>query len=313
MGFFHTPVMLREVIAALNCRRGGIFIDGTLGGGGHAEEILRQTAPDGFLIGIDQDEEALQAAGERLAPFRHRVALVRGNFSRLNAILKDLHPGPLDGILLDLGVSSHQLDTASRGFSFSLPAPLDMRMDRSRGITAHELLHSAPAGELEGIIRKYGEEIMAGRIVRAIVARRRQAPITTTTDLAQVIRAAVPQPMRHRRLHPATKTFQALRIAVNDELTHLHEALPQCLDRLRPGGRLVVIAFHSLEDRIVKETFRAWEKGCICPPNLPICVCGLEPTATSIQRKAVMPSDEETAQNPRARSARLRAVERIGP
>ena len=313
MECFHAPVMLGEVVASLNCRRGGIYIDGTLGGGGHAAAILERTAPDGFLIGIDQDEEALTAARERLAPFRDRTLLIHGNFARLEALLSDRHPGPADGVLLDLGVSSHQLDTASRGFSFSRPAPLDMRMDRSRGITAQELLSSASASELERIIREYGEEIMAGRIVRAIVAGRRQAPIATTAELARIIYAAVPPPLRHRRIHPATRTFQALRIAVNDELTRLRQALPQCRDRLRPGGRLSVITFHSLEDRIVKETFRTWEKGCICPPGLPVCACGLTPTARSIHRKPIAPDSAEIDRNPRARSARLRTIERTAP
>jgi 16S rRNA (cytosine1402-N4)-methyltransferase len=310
---FHAPVMLGEVVASLDCRPGGVYIDGTLGGGGHAEAILERTAPDGFLIGIDQDEEALAAARRRLAPYRERTLLIHGNFARLEALLADRRPGPVDGILLDLGVSSHQLDTASRGFSFSLPAPLDMRMDRSRGITARELLSSASAGELERIIREYGEEIMAARIVRAITAERRRTPIETTADLARIVTAAVPPPLRHGRIHPATRTFQALRIAVNDELTRLREALPQCRDRLRPGGRLSVIAFHSLEDRIVKETFRAWEKGCICPPGLPVCACGLKPSAKPLHRKPQIPGSGEIARNPRARSARLRTVERTGP
>ncbi|HBB15667.1 MAG TPA: 16S rRNA (cytosine(1402)-N(4))-methyltransferase [Syntrophus sp. (in: bacteria)] len=311
MGVFHIPVMISEVIASLRCRAGAVYVDGTVGGGGHAEAILRGTAPDGMLIGIDTDEEALDEAAKRLAPFKNRTILVKGNFADMDAILTEMNIGKADGILLDLGVSSHQLDTAYRGFSFTLDAPLDMRMDRSRGSSAYDLIQTLPEEELERIIRKYGEERMARRVARSIVEKRKVTPIRTTADLAAVVVRALPHVAGRQRIHPATRTFQALRIAVNDELTGLHRAITDGMERLGPGGRFSVISFHSLEDRIVKSAFRIGEKGCICPPDLPVCACRRTPTLKVITRKPIIPGEAEITSNPRSRSAKLRTAERI--
>jgi 16S rRNA (cytosine1402-N4)-methyltransferase len=313
MELFHKPVLVSEAIASLQCRSGAVYLDGTLGGGGHAFEILTNSAPDGRLIGIDADGDALREAERRLAPFGDRKILVKGNFADMETILSGLEIEEVEGILLDLGVSSHQLDTAERGFSFSLDAPLDMRMDRDRGLSAQDLVETLSADELEGVIRKFGEERMARRVARAIVARRAVSPIRTTVDLASVVTGALPRARGPARIHPATRTFQALRIAVNDELTGLQRALTDGMRLLKPGGRFSVISFHSLEDRIVKNTFRAAEKGCICPPDLPVCACGRKPTMRVITRRPVLPGEAETSDNPRARSAKLRTAERIGP
>lgn len=311
MDLFHRPVMLQEVIASLGCRPGGVWVDGTLGGGGHAEAVLRETAPDGLLIGIDADEEALEETGRRLAPFGARKILVKGNFADMDTILAEKKIGKVDGILLDLGVSSHQLDKAERGFSFTLDAPLDMRMDRSRGMSAATLVRTLPAEELQKILRDYGEERMAGRIARALVNRRSASPILTTAEVASVVLRAMPRGAERQKIHPATRTFQALRIAVNDELASLRKALASGTGRLARGGRFSVISFHSLEDRIVKDAFRAGEKGCVCPPDLPVCACGLKPTLKVLTRKPLIPGETEIAANPRARSAKLRTAERI--
>ena len=311
MAVFHTPVMVREVIASLRCRTGGIYVDGTMGGGGHAEAILVSTAPDGLLIGIDTDGEAIEEAKKRLTPFNSRKILVKGNFTDMDTILTGMNIGKVDGILLDLGVSSHQLDTAHRGFSFALDAPLDMRMDRSRGSSAYDLIQTLSEEELERIIREYGEERMARRIARSIVENRNLTPIRTTADLASVVVRALPHEAGRRRIHPATRTFQALRIAVNDELTGLRRAIAGGMERLKPGGRFSVISFHSLEDRIVKNAFRIGEKGCICPPDLPICACGRKPTLKVVTRKPIIPGEAEISNNPRSRSAKLRTAERI--
>jgi 16S rRNA (cytosine1402-N4)-methyltransferase len=311
MDLFHEPVMVEEVIASLGCRAGTITVDGTVGGGGHAKALLENTAPDGLLIGIDADGDAIREAGNRLASFGDRKILIKGNFADMETILTGLNLAKVDGILLDLGVSSHQLDTAERGFSFSLDAPLDMRMDRSRGISAYDLIHTLSGKELERIIRDYGEEIRAGRIVRAILARRELSPIRTTADLAGVVARAVPRDKKPTRIHPATRTFQALRIAVNDELAKLYRALVDGMERLKPGGRFTVISFHSLEDRIVKNAFRAGEKGCLCPPDLPVCACGRKPTMKVLTSKPVLPDEREIRENPRSRSAKLRTAERI--
>jgi len=311
MGAFHIPVMIREVIASLRCRAGAIYVDCTVGGGGHAEEILRSTAPDGLLIGIDTDEEALEEAEKRLAPFKKRTVLVKGNFADMDTILTGMNIGKTDGILLDLGVSSHQLDTVSRGFSFTLDAPLDMRMDRGRENSAYDLIQTLPEEELERIIREYGEERMAKRVARSIVENRKVAPIRTTADLAAIVIRAFPHKAGRQKIHPATRTFQALRIAVNDELTGLRRAIAGGMERLGPGGRLCVISFHSLEDRIVKSAFRIGEKGCICPPDLPVCACGRTPTLKVVTRKPIVPCEAEISLNPRSRSAKLRTAERI--
>jgi 16S rRNA (cytosine1402-N4)-methyltransferase len=309
MDAFHTPVMVTEVIASLRCRAATVTVDGTVGGGGHAEAILENTAPDGILIGTDAD--ALRTAEKRLARFGKRTILVKGNFADMETILADRRIGKVDGILLDLGVSSHQLDTAERGFSFAMDAPLDMRMDASRPTSASDLVNTLPWEELARIIRDYGEERMAGRIARAIAKGRINSAIRTTTDLASVVLRALPPDAERQRIHPATRTFQALRIAVNDELTNLRKALADGAERLQSGGRFSVISFHSLEDRIVKNAFRAGEKGCTCPPDLPICACGGKPTMKVLTRKPVTPGDDEIGDNPRARSAKLRTAERI--
>jgi 16S rRNA (cytosine1402-N4)-methyltransferase len=313
MEVFHKPVLVAEAIASLQCRAGAVYLDGTLGGGGHAFEILTNSSPDGRLIGIDADGDALREAEKHLAPFGDRVILVKGNFADMETILSGMKIEKVEGILLDLGVSSHQLDTAERGFSFTLDAPLDMRMDRDRGPSAYDLVHTLSGEELEGVIRKFGEERMARRIARAIVARRTLSPIRTTGDLASVVTGAMPRTRGPARIHPATRTFQALRIAVNDELAGLQQALTDGMGLLKPGGRFSVISFHSLEDRIVKSAFRAAEKGCFCPPDLPVCACGRKPTMNVITRRPVVPGEAEIRDNPRARSAKLRTAERIGP
>lgn len=308
---FHKPVLVEEVVASLQCRAGGLYVDGTTGGGGHAFEILKNSAPDGLLVGIDADAEALREAKKHLAPFGERAILVQGNFADMETILSELKIEKVDGMLLDLGVSSHQLDTAERGFSFTLDAPLDMRMNRDRGPTACDLVRTLSREALEEIFRKYGEERMAGRIARSIVERRTLSPIRTTADLADIVTRALPRPRGPVRIHPATRTFQAIRIAVNDELASLRKGLAAATARLKIGGRISVISFHSLEDRIVKETFREGEKGCICPPFLPLCACGRKPTLKVITRKPVMAGEDEIRENPRARSAKLRVAERI--
>ncbi len=311
MDTFHTPVMVGEVITALRCRAGTVTVDGTVGGGGHAEAILENTAPDGILIGIDADAEALGAAKKRLARFGKRAILTKGNFADMETMLAEKKIGKVDGILLDLGVSSHQLDAAERGFSFTQDAPLDMRMDRSRPTSASDLVNTLPWEELARIIRDYGEERMAGRIARAIAKERTHSPLRTTRDLAGVVLRASPPDAERQRIHPATRTFQALRIAVNDELSSLRKALADGMERLKPGGRFSVISFHSLEDRIVKNAFRAGEKGCLCPPDLPLCTCGKKPSLRVLTRKPIVPGDEEIRANPRSRSAKLRTAERI--
>ncbi|MDA8124455.1 MAG: 16S rRNA (cytosine(1402)-N(4))-methyltransferase RsmH [Deltaproteobacteria bacterium] len=311
MDVFHRSVMVREVIASLCCRAGALYLDGTVGGGGHAEAILEKTAPDGRLIGIDADAEALEEAEKRLAPFGSRKTLVQGNFADLSEILNAQGIGKVDGILLDLGVSSHQLDTADRGFSFSQEAPLDMRMDGRRGSGAADLVNTLSETELARIIWEYGEERMAKRIARAICTARTLSPIGTTAELAALVLRAVPPTAERRRIHPATRTFQALRIAVNDELGSLQRALAAGVERLTPGGRFSIISFHSLEDRMVKDAFRSGGKGCHCPPDLPVCVCQGKATLKVLTRKPVLPGEAEISENPRARSAKLRTAERI--
>jgi 16S rRNA (cytosine1402-N4)-methyltransferase len=308
---FHTPVMLEKVLQSLRCKPGGIYVDGTLGGGGHARAILENTAPDGFLIGIDRDDDALLESEKRLQPFCQRKILIKGNFADIGEILTNLNIGKVDGILLDLGVSSHQLDTADRGFSFSLDAPLDMRMDQSSRYRAYDLVNLSPEKELRKVIRDYGEEPMAGRIARAILAKRASAPIRTTIELADVVCRAVRRQGVRKKVHPATRTFQAIRIAVNQELSNLSTAMDAGIDQLGQGGRFSIISFHSLEDRIVKETFRSWEGRCQCPPGLPVCQCQREAKLRVLTRKPLRPEASESETNPRARSARLRTAEKI--
>jgi 16S rRNA (cytosine1402-N4)-methyltransferase len=308
---FHTPVMLEKVLQSLRCKPGGIYVDGTLGGGGHARAILENTAPDGLLIGIDRDDDALLESEKRLQPFGQRKILIKGNFADIGEILTNLNIRKVDGILLDLGVSSHQLDTADRGFSFSLDAPLDMRMDQSSRYSAYDLVNLSPEKELRQVIRDYGEEPMAGRIARAISAKRASAPIRTTIELSDVVCRAVRRQGVRKKVHPATRTFQAIRIAVNQELSNLPTAIDAGIDQLGQGGRFSIISFHSLEDRIVKETFRSWEGRCQCPPGMPVCQCQREEKLRVLTRKPLRPEADESETNPRARSARLRTAEKI--
>ena len=308
---FHTPVMLEKVLQSLRCKPGGTYVDGTLGGGGHARAILENTAPDGLLIGIDRDDDALLESEKRLQSFGQRKILIKGNFADIGEILTNLNIRKVDGILLDLGVSSHQLDTADRGFSFSLDAPLDMRMDQSSRYRAYDLVNLSPEKELRKVIRDYGEEPMAGRIARAILAKRASAPIRTTIELADVVCRAVRRQGVRKKVHPATRTFQAIRIAVNQELSNLSTAIDAGIDQLGQGGRFSIISFHSLEDRIVKETFRSREGRCQCPPGLPVCQCQREAKLRVLTRKPLRPEADESETNPRARSARLRTAEKI--
>ncbi len=308
---FHQSVMIKEVVESLCCRPGGIYLDGTLGGGGHAYEILEKSSPDGILIGIDKDDEALRESERRLGRFGDRKVIIKGNFANLDKILEKLGITSVDGILLDLGVSFHQLTAADRGFSFSQTASLDMRMDSSQSLTAYDVVNTLAEQELEKIIREYGEERMARQIAKAIVNRRSHSPIATTTELAALVKETVPaRPGRHK-IHPATRTFQAIRIVVNDELAVLPRAIMKGIERLVPGGRFSIISFHSLEDRIVKQEFRFWEGGCTCPPGLPVCACQRQRRIRVLTKKPVRPSEDEVAHNPRARSARLRTAEKI--
>jgi len=301
--------MLQEVIEWLCIRKNGIYADGTVGGAGHAYEILKKTS--GLLIGIDCDEEALLAAEKRLAEFGSRKILVKANFAQLGEVLKNLKIERVDGVLLDLGVSSAQLNNAERGFSFNQAAPLDMRMDRNLKLNAYDIVNSYAQKELEKIIRTFGEEKMAGRIAREIVNKRRLFPIKTTTDLAAVIAAAMPAKLRWQRIHPATKTFQAIRIAVNHELENISPAIDCAVNALNHGGRIGIISFHSLEDRIVKNKFRALESTCICPKDVPICTCAQKAMLKVLTRKALVPKAVEKEANPRARSAKLRFAQKV--
>ena len=303
--------MPAEVLALLAPRPGGTYLDGTVGGGGHARLILEASHPDGQLIGLDRDPAALAAAASVLAPFGERVRLCRGSFAVLDETLAALGVPLVDGILLDLGVSSYQLDTPERGFSFREEGPLDMRMDPSQPTSAAELLAQADAAELKRIFRDYGEERWAGRIAREIVRSRSEVALRTTRQLAELVCRAVPGGYQPQRIHPATRVFQALRIAVNGELEAVPAGLAAALRSLRPGGRLVVISFHSLEDRLVKQGFRAAASPCTCPPRLPVCVCHRKAEVKILTARGIRPGAAENIANPRARSAVLRAVERL--
>lgn len=311
MEFRHTSVMAREVLSCLECADGRTYVDGTLGGGGHTLEILKASGPAGRVIGIDLDSFALKAARERLAEYGDRVTLVKGNYRDIKAILKDLGIGHVDGVVLDLGVSSYQFESPERGFSFRFDSRLDMRMDTSAAYSAYDLVNTLEAEELKRIFKEYGEEREAGRIARSIVRAREIKPVETTGDLVRIIEETIPKRFQPRNIHPATRVFQALRIAVNDELGSLEKGLKDGIESLGAGGRMAVISFHSLEDRIVKNTFRDYSTGCVCPPRVPVCVCGRKPITRIITKKALTPSDEEVAENPRARSAKLRAVEKL--
>lgn len=306
----HISVLLPECIEALNIRPDGIYVDGTLGMGGHSAAIAERLTT-GLLIGIDRDETAIQRAGERLKPFGERVKLVHGNFRNTAAILDQLGIAGVDGMLFDLGVSSPQLDEADRGFSYMHDAPLDMRMDASDELNAWFIVNCWPEEKLKRILYDYGEERHAPRIASAILRARAEKPIETTLQLVDVIRSAMPASALREKQHPAKRTFQAIRIAVNDELEAVRTLLDTAPDKLNPGGRLAVISFHSLEDRIVKLGIRSHEDGCTCPRDFPVCTCGFVQTLRSVTRKPIVPTDAELRDNPRARSAKLRVAERV--
>lgn len=308
MNFSHKPVLFRETIESLQIRPDGLYIDGTLGGGGHSEAIL-QRLTTGRLLSIDQDPDAIQAAGERLRNYPNSV-IVQSNFCNMDKLALEQGMEAVDGVLLDIGVSSYQLDTPERGFSYHNDAPLDMRMSRE-GPTAAELVNTLSQQELANIIFRYGEDKNANRIAGGICRAREEAPIETTGQLAEIIKASVPAAVRREQGHPARKTFQALRIAVNGELDRLREGLLAGFSILKPGGRLAVITFHSLEDRIVKQQMSDWCRGCICPKDFPVCVCGRKPQGELVYKKGLAPTPEEVAENPRARSARLRVIEKL--
>jgi 16S rRNA (cytosine1402-N4)-methyltransferase len=311
-GFQHLSVMPNEVLRFLAPKPGGCYLDGTLGGGGHSALIAEQClSGGGLLIGVDRDQAALQAAGKRLASFGDGVRLVHGDFAGVSGHMAALGIQQLDGFILDLGVSSHQLDSGERGFSFQQDAPLDMRMDTTAGETAADLVNGLPEHELERIIKEYGEERWAKRVAAFIVQARSEAPIESTMQLVDIIKGAIPKAKWEERIHPATRTFQGLRIAVNHELESLEQGLRSAIEHLKPGGCGVVISFHSLEDRIVKHIFREYATGCTCPRHLPICVCGNLPRVRVLTGKPAMATAEEIENNPRARSAKLRAVERL--
>lgn len=316
MSYAHRPVMLREALELLAPRPSQRYLDATVGGGGHAREILRRSSPDGALLGLDWDDRAIDAAGRALARFGERAVLRRSEFTRAREVLEQVGWPGVDGVLLDLGLSSHHLDAPERGFGFLGDARLDMRMDRRSPVDAREIVNTLPVRDLEKVIRDFGEEPRARRIALAIDAQRRRGAIETTRTLAETVARALGAPGRRRpgarpRTHPATRTFQAVRIAVNRELENLESFLGSAYELLRAGGRLVIISFHSLEDRLVKRAFRKWGRDCLCPPRTPGCVCGWDRKATALTRKPRVPTSEEVEVNPRARSARLRAVERI--
>lgn len=311
--FAHKPVLAEEVLEQLRPRDGGIYVDCTVGGGGHAGAILRASSPRGRLIGLDQDPEALEAAARHLSLYGSRVELIRANFADLGRVLEGYGIAAVDGVLFDLGVSSPQLDEPERGFTYREDAPLDMRMDPSRPTTAYHLVNGLTEKELLDIIQRYGEERWAGRIARFIVEARERERIETTGRLVEIIKAAIPAGARRKGPHPARRTFQALRIAVNDELGSLERGLVQAVRFLKPGGRVGVISFHSLEDRIVKQFFRQEEKGCVCPPEQPVCTCGRRPTLRVLTRRPITAKETEVDENPRARSAKLRVAERLAP
>jgi 16S rRNA (cytosine1402-N4)-methyltransferase len=306
----HKPVLLDEVIRYLRCTPGKFFVDGTVGGGGHARAILEKTAPDGRLIGIDWDEKALVKARSNLQSYAERLVLVQENFALIGPVLARLHIQAVDGILLDLGLSSFQVDEAARGFSFNLAGPLDMRMDTREKNTAAHLVNTLSEDKLAAIIRNFGEERWHRRIARHIVRARDEEAIETTDRLARVVYSSIPAGKRARQRHPATRTFQALRLAVNRELDHLQTFLQGALDWLKPGGRLAIVSFHSLEDRLVKQAFANWARSCRCPARSPICQCEGRPLARLVNKKPVVPGKSEIQANPRARSGRLRVVEK---
>ena len=310
MGFEHKSVLLEETINGLNIRPDGTYVDGTLGGGGHAYEIARRLSDKGSIIGIDQDAAAIEAAGIRLKDFGEKVTIVRSNYCEMKSRLHELGIDKVDGIILDLGVSSYQLDTAERGFSYREDAPLDMRMDTRQTMTARDIVNDYSEMELYRVIRDYGEDKFAKNIAKHIVAARGRAAIETTGQLTQIIRESIPMKYQKMSGHPAKRTFQAIRIELNRELDVLRDSLDDMIDLLKPGGRLCIITFHSLEDRIVKSAFRKNENPCTCPPNFPVCVCGKVSKGKVITKKPILPSKEEQEYNSRSKSAKLRIFER---
>ena len=310
MAFKHVSVLLEETIENLNIQPDGIYVDGTLGGGGHAFHVCSQLGENGRFIGIDQDAAAIAAAGERLKPFEDKVTIVRSNYSDMKRVLNDLGITKVNGIVLDLGVSSYQLDTAERGFTYRENAPLDMRMDQRQSKTARDIINDYSEMELFRIIRDYGEDKFAKNIAKHIVRARQEKPIETTDELTEVIKAAIPMKFRAVGGHPAKRTFQAIRIELNRELEVLKEHLNEMVELLDDGGRICIITFHSLEDRIVKNIFRKCENPCECPPSFPTCVCGKKSLGKVISRKPILPSAEELDVNPRSKSAKLRVFER---
>ena len=310
MEFKHVSVLLNECIEGLNIKDNGIYVDGTLGGGGHSSEILKKLSDKGLLIGIDQDRDALKAASARLQNYKN-VKYVHNNFYNVDSILNELGIEKIDGMLMDLGVSSYQLDTGDRGFSYMQDAPLDMRMNRDNSLSAYEVVNNYDEEELYRIIRDYGEEKFAKRIARFIVEKREEKNIETTLELVEIIKAAIPAKARREGPHPAKRTFQAIRIEVNSELSILNKAIEDGVNRLNKGGRMAIITFHSLEDRIVKLKFRELENPCTCPKEFPMCMCGKKPTVKVISRKGIVPTKEEVEENPRSRSAKLRVIEKL--
>lgn len=310
MKFNHTSVLLQETIDGLNIRPDGVYVDGTLGGGGHSYEIASRLSDRGQLIGIDQDEAAITAAGERLKEFGDRVIIVRSNYRNTKSILQSLQIEKIDGMMLDLGVSSYQLDTEERGFSYRYDAPLDMRMDKRQTLTARDIVNGYSEMELFRVIRDYGEDKFAKNIAKHIVAARQQSPIETTGQLNEIIKAAIPAKMRAEGGHPSKRTYQAIRIECNKELEVLKDSLEELIGLLNPGGRLCIITFHSLEDRIVKSAFKKAENPCTCPPSFPVCVCGKVSQGKVITNKPILPGEEELERNSRAKSAKLRIFER---
>lgn len=310
MEFSHKSIMLEETISSLKIRPDGIYVDGTLGGGGHSLEIARRLTEGGRLIGIDQDGDAIEAATKRLEPYKDRVTIVRDNYVRIRQVLDQLSIKGVDGILLDLGVSSYQLDKGERGFTYREDVPLDMRMDQRQTLTARDIVNDYSEAELYAIIRDYGEEKFARNIAKHINAARQEQPIETTGQLTEIIKAAIPMKVRLHGGHPAKKTFQAIRIELNHELDVLRDSLETMIDLLNDGGRLCIITFHSLEDRIVKNMFRTSERPCICPPEFPVCTCGRVSAGKVITRKPIVPGEEELEDNPRAKSAKLRVFEK---
>ncbi len=310
MGFEHKSVLLKETVDGLKIRRDGIYADGTLGGGGHSFEVCRRLGEKGSIVGIDQDAAAIEAAGGRLKDFGEKVTIVRSNYCDMKSRLHELGIDKVDGIILDLGVSSYQLDTADRGFSYREDAPLDMRMDTRQAMTARDIVNDYSEMELYRVIRDYGEDKFARNIARHIVTAREKKPIETTGQLTEIIRKSIPMKYQKKGGHPAKRTFQAVRIELNRELEVLRDSLDDMIELLNPGGRLCIITFHSLEDRIVKSAFKKNENPCVCPPDFPVCVCGKVSKGSIVTRKPILPSREEMESNSRSKSAKLRIFER---